>query len=549
MTQPDTTVFDIGLTGATAGSVEVMGFKAHNLSRLAQMGLPVPQAFVLGTTWCQRFLEDDAATLKQLRPVLDERMGVLEGATGLAFGGGRKPLLVSVRSGAPVSMPGMMDTLLNIGLCEATVRGMLRLTGNPRLVWDSYRRLVQQYAEVVCGADPQPFRSRLQESLTRKGIEDASGLDFRDLTRLTRDSLEIFEELVGMPFPQEPDEQLTGAVAAVFRSWQSARAVEYRRMSDLPDTLGTAVTVQRMVFGNAGGTSGAGVGFTRDPDTGANRFYLDFRFNSQGEDIVSGRHEANDAVQLEHALPDVHRQLADVCGALERAFGDAQEFEFTVQEGKLFMLQTRGAKRTPWAALRIAVEQVREALITPAEALRHLAGIELDKIERRRLDAADGAPLLAEALPASTGVASGFVALDAGAVERCAVQGKPAILVREDMATADITAIGAAAGVLTRQGGRTAHAAVVARQLGKVCLVGCRELSIDLAARQISLGGRVLQEGDLVCLDADSGRIYRGEPKTIVEKPVEYVSEVVRWQRAVRRHAHRYSDPVPQSAT
>jgi pyruvate,orthophosphate dikinase len=549
VTSSDTAIFEIGIVGSPAGSVDVMGFKAYNLSRLAQMGLPVPQAFVLGTPWCQRYFAESEVTLGNLRLVLAERMSSLERATGLTFGGARKPLLVSVRSGAPVSMPGMMDTLLNIGLCESTLRGMLRLTGNPRLVWDSYRRLVHQYAEVVCGADPRPFRIRLQESLARKGIEDAGALDFRDLMQLTRDSLEIFEEIVGKPFPQEPSDQLAGAAAAVFSSWQSARAVEYRRMSEVPDTPGTAVTVQRMVFGNAGGTSGAGVGFTRDPDTGANRFYLDFRFNSQGEDIVSGRHDANDAAQLERALPNAYRQLADVCGVLEREFRDAQEFEFTVQEGRLFLLQTRSAKRTPWAALRIAVEQVREALITPAEALRQLAGIEVEKIERRRLDAADGAPLLAEALPASTGGASGHIALDVDAVERCAAQGKPAILVREDMTTADIAAIAAAAGVLTKQGGRTAHAAVVARQLGKVCLVGCRELSIDQAARQISLGGRLLHEGEIICLDADSGRIYRGEPKTIVEKPVEYLAEVARWQRAVRRHAHRYCDPLAQSAT
>jgi pyruvate, orthophosphate dikinase len=528
-------VFGIGIAhaGAVPGDASGMGFKAYNLQRMAAAGMPVPQAFVLGTDWCRLHQRDADAARPLLHGTLGEWTRRLEQACGLAFGGERKPLLVSVRSGAPVSMPGMMDTVLNIGLCDRTVRGLVRLTGNPRLVWDSYRRLVQQYAQIVHGADPAAFDEVVAAAVAQAGVASARELDFESLARLAADNVEVFADATGTAFPQDPREQLEAATVAVLDSWHSARAREYRRLHPIDESLGTAVTVQRMVFGNAGGTSGSGVGFTRDPATGENRLYLDFLFNAQGEDVVSGRHPVTDTDRLPVALPEVAQRLEELRHALEATFGDAQEFEFTVQDGRLYLLQTRTAKRTPWAALRMAVEQVREGLATPAQALARLDGIDLAAIERRRV-ADEGEVALASAQPASIGLAVGPIALDSKACKRLAAKGRPAILVRNDTSTEDIAGIALAAGVLTARGGRTSHAAVVARQMGKVCLVGCAALRVDEKARVITLGKRTLREGETICLDAEQGRVLDGEPQVIVERPEGLLSEVAKWRAEPR---------------
>lgn len=536
MKYTDKQIFEIGLPGARdAGSAADMGFKAHNLGRMAHLGLKVPEAFVLGTAICRDFLKHPAKSRTALHDLLVEMLRRLESASRLAFGGNRKPLLVSVRSGAPVSMPGMMDTLLNIGLCDATVHGLIRLTGNPRLAWDSYRRLVQQFAEVVHGAQAAPFRAALDAAQREAGVDSARELDFRQLAQLTREFLAIFRDVAGQPFPQDPLEQAEAAIAAVFASWNSARAIEYRRLNDLPDSIGTAVTVQRMVFGNAGGTSGAGVAFTRDPAGGDNRLYVDFLFNSQGEDVVSGRFAAGDAERLQTVLPDVWARLETVRGMLEAEFRDAQEFEFTVQDGELFLLQTRSGKRTPWAALRIAVDQVREGLIAPDEALRRLDGIDLDGLERKHLAPGVEQELLGHAVPAGIGLAGGAIALDAAAAQRLVAEGRRALLVREDTLTEDIAGLAACEGLLTLRGSRTAHAAVVARQMGKPCLVGCSQLAIDAAARSITLGARTLREGDPLWIDAEAGLIFASEPAVAIEKPLAELAAVSAWRNAQTR--------------
>ena len=536
MKYTDKQIFEIGLPGARdAGSAADMGFKAHNLGRMAHLGLKVPEAFVLGTAICRDFLKHPAKSRTALHDLLVEMLRRLESASRLAFGGNRKPLLVSVRSGAPVSMPGMMDTLLNIGLCDATVHGLIRLTGNPRLAWDSYRRLVQQFAEVVHGAEAAPFRAALDAAQREAGVDSARELDFRQLAQLTREFLAIFRDVAGQPFPQDPLEQAEAAIAAVFASWNSARAIEYRRLNDLPDSIGTAVTVQRMVFGNAGGTSGAGVAFTRDPAGGDNRLYVDFLFNSQGEDVVSGRFAAGDAERLQTVLPDVWARLETVRGTLEAEFRDAQEFEFTVQDGELFLLQTRSGKRTPWAALRIAVDQVREGLIAPDEALRRLDGIDLDGLERKHLAPGVEQELLGHAVPAGIGLAGGAIALDAAAAQRLVAEGRRALLVREDTLTEDIAGLAACEGLLTLRGSRTAHAAVVARQMGKPCLVGCSQLAIDAAARSITLGARTLREGDPLWIDAEAGLIFASEPAVAIEKPLAELAAVSAWRNAQTR--------------
>ena len=540
MSAPQKSVYGIGLAspGAEGGGVAELGFKAYNLRRMAESRLPVPQAFVLGTDWCRLHSEDSAAARSALRDALPAWIRRLEQASGLAFGGDRKPLLVSVRSGAAVSMPGMMDTILDVGLTQRTIRGLIRLTGNPRLAWDSYRRLVQQYAEIVHGADASPYEELVQVAIAKARVAHARELDFDSLRSLASRNLSLFEEQLGCPFPQNPREQLETAIVAVLDSWQSARARDYRRLQGIDGGMGTAVTVQRMVFGNSGGTSGSGVGFTRDPSTGENRLYLDFLFNAQGEDVVSGRQPVSDSARLALALPEVAARLESLRGELETHFGDAQEFEFTIQEGRLYVLQVRAAKCSPWAALRIAVDQVAEGLVTPQQALERLGGLDLAAIERRRL-AGTERPALASAEPASIGLAVGAIALDASACERLAHAGRAPILVRRETSPDDIGAIALASGVLTARGGRTSHAAVVARHLGKVCLVGCKTLQIDERARTIRLGEHMLREGETISLDAEQGRVYEGESEMIVEHPTAMLREVEAWRTAAPRRSDR----------
>jgi pyruvate,orthophosphate dikinase len=466
-----------------------------------------------------------------MRPLLASQVQRLERDSGLAFGSSRKPLLVSVRSGAAVSMPGMMETLLNVGLTESSLRGLLRMTGNPRLVWDSYRRLVQSFAEVVHRCPRAPFETALATELQAAGVSRPQELDYRSLETLARRYLAVFESLSGHEFPQDPMDQLESAVRAVFESWNAEKAKVYRRMNRIDENTGTAVTIQRMVFGNAGGTSGSGVAFTRDPATGEDQLYMDFMFNAQGEDVVSGRRAFGEPVALEDALPDAFRALHDARHVLEAEFRDAQEIEFTVENGKLYFLQTRSAKRTPWAALRIAVEQANQGLIDRRTALAHLSAYDLAAIQEVRLEAVDGARLLCRAEPASIGVASGAIALDAQAASRFAGAGRDVILVREETSTDDIAGIATAGGILTALGGRTSHAVVVARQLAKVCIVGCRELVIDFPARRCAIAGEWFNEGDVICLDGRSGQVFAGEPLRVVERPTAYLAEVEKWRR------------------
>jgi len=423
--------------------------------------------------------------------------------------------------------------VLDVGLNSTTLRGFLRMTGNPRLVWDSWRRLIQSFAEVVHGVASGEFDRLLAEALAEHRLATSRDLDFHQMKNLAAAYLELYARLVGAPFPQDPLDQLEAAARAVFRSWNSDKAVAYRHINGLADDLGTAVTVQRMVFGNAGGTSGSGVAFSRDPASGENRLYLDFLANAQGEDIVSGRRALSASDDLASLLPLVYREVVEVARQLEQEFHDTQEFEFTVQDGKLYLLQTRGGKRTPLAALRMAVEQVAEGLIEPAGALERLAHLDLDGIESSQLRVGDDTPLLATANSASLGVASGRIALDVEGARRMAAQGESVILVRMEIATDDIAGIDVAAGLLTAYGGRTSHAAVVARERNKVCLVSCAALKVDLANRRLALGEHTLAEGDLICLDGESGKVYAGSPSIEHERPQALLVEVARWKAAL----------------
>mgnify|MGYP005811753213 CR=1 FL=1 len=512
-----------------AGGPAEMGNKAWNLMRMAAAGLPVPPGFVLPTAWC-RARRAGQADASDLRRALVAGIKRIESETGLVFGGRRRPLLVSVRSGAAVSMPGMLETVLDVGLDHTTVEGLIRLTGNPRLAWDSYRRLVQGFAEVVGGVPADPFEAALRAEVRAAGVETERELDHLALRTLTEQMLQLFEQHAGRPFPTDPMEQLTQAADAVFASWDAPKAAAYRRLNRLDDGAGTAVTVQIMVFGNTGGRSGAGVGFTRNPATGERELYFDFCFNAQGEDVVAGRRTLTDSDRLSRTLPSSYADLLATQRQLEALFKDAQDFEFTIQDGRLFLLQARRAQRTPLAALRIAVDMVREGLITEQEGLERLAGVDLNAATTTRF----APPLpsaLAQALVACPGVAAGPIALDSAAAERLAVSGTPAILVRPETATSDIAGMARAAGILTAAGSRTSHAAVVARQLGKVCLIGCAGLTIDLARRTCRIGERELSEGDPLSLDGNTGSIYAGLLPVITERPDRELAEVASWRR------------------
>ncbi len=529
---PEVYVIGCGSRTSSAGepSAQAMGFKAWNLLRMAQLALPVPPAFVLGTHYCI----DAAARQEASSPeVWAPGLHAVERATGLSLGDTRRPLLLAVRSGAPVSMPGMMDTILNVGLCDATVGGLLRQSGNPRLVWDAYRRLVASYGEIVAGVPAQLF-----EEATRAlaGEGDERQLDFADLRELTRRLLEVYRRAAGRPFPQQPDLQLAGAIEAVLTSWQSPRACAYRRLNLISDASGTAVTVQRMVFGNAGGRSGAGVGFSRDPASGEPRLWVDFLFNAQGEDVVSGRRSAYGHEELAGVLPGVWLELGHAAQQLEHAFEDMQDFEFTVQEGRLFILQTRAGKRTPQAAARIALDLFDQGTISAAVALERTAGLDRNALARSRIVARGGAPIvaLARAASASSGVAVGEIALDENRALARHAAGVPVLLVRRDAETDDIAALESAAGLLTQRGARTAHAAVVARQLGKVCLLGCAELQIDDVARVIRIGDTTLGEGELLTLDGNEGAIYAGTAQTEITYPQELLARLESLRQARR---------------
>lgn len=510
----------------TGGPQEV-GYKAWNLMRMASAGLPVPAGFVLPTEWCGPVRSQ--TQYKDLQQSLSSGIAVLERATGLGFGSPRHPLLVSVRSGAAVSMPGMLETVLNVGMNAGTVEGLIGYTGNPRLAWDCYRRLIQGYACVVHGVPNGVFDELLRQTLSRAGVEAECELDYDSLRHLTNALLNLFHEIAGAPFPTDPHEQLRQAAIAVFRSWNAPKAVAYRAANGIKHDGGTAATVQCMVFGNAGGSSGAGVAFTRNPATGARELYLDFQFNAQGEDVVAGRLVSHGDRRLRRALPLIWEQLEEAGRTLEALFRDAQDFEFTLQSGKLHFLQSRAAKRTPWAALRIAIDQVDEGLITPQDALSHLAHISLDSVVRTRFADASTAPL-ARAQVAGIGVASGAIAFDSETAKRMASSGTPIILVRDGMDTDDINGMISAAGILSRGGSRTSHAAVVARQLGKVCLIACTDLNIDLGQRCCRIGPKTMREGEFLSLDGNNGAIYAGNLQVISERPTRELARIQDWR-------------------
>ncbi|NVN87319.1 MAG: pyruvate, phosphate dikinase [Rhodopseudomonas sp.] len=528
----------IGGNSTEQPDADAIGAKAANLARMAVLGLPVPPAFVLPVALCAAIIDNHRHAERHLRDGLKEGIAFLETTTGRQFGDRRRPLLVSVRSGAARSMPGMLETVLDVGCTSAAVQGLIRSTGRPRLAWDCRRRLIESYAETVLGLDPSPLVARVADLVASECAASDRDLDSEALERLAADELALIEGHDD-GWSEDAMVQLDSAARAVFRSWTSERAQTYRRLQDLDDLKGTAVTVQAMVFGNGGLTSGAGVAFSRDPSTGRPEPMIDLVLDAQGEDVVSGRRTPDTEQSIARALPAIANELGAILKRLEQDFGDVQDVEFTIEDGKLWILQTRSAKRTPRAALRIAVDLVREGLIAPHEALARIDGIDLATLADTSLVGA-GAPIIC-GIGASGGIAVGRAAFRTDGAQRLAGSGDPVILMRPDTSTADVAGFAVAAGIVTAVGARTAHAALVARQLGKPCVVGCSEMTVDAAADRATLKGTAIAEGDWISIDGDRGNIYLGQREIVVTRPEAELTEIARWRKDAEGSGHRRS--------
>lgn len=510
---------------------EAFGNKASVLVAMSSMNIPVPSGFVLNVSVCEDYFKNSRQLPEDVPNLLRQGISFLENETGEVFGGS-PPLMVSVRSGAAVSMPGSMETLLNIGLSGDTVRALIARTGNPGFAWDSYRRMIEGFGRTIFSNNPSLYRDLLNKAMEAAGVPDEKELDFMALRKLAGEYKQVFFEESRRPFPEDSHEQLELAVRAVLDSWMSTRAKAFREIRNVKGIRGTAVTVQAMVFGNMGMDSGAGIAFTRNPWTGEKLPVIDFRFGGQGEEVVSGSRAGTSEIKLKTALPAVYRELEGIEEKLEIYFRDMQDIEFTVEQRKLYILQSRSGNRSPLAALRIAVDLEKEGLISQIEALEKLEGIDLNSISVQKIRT-DKSPL-AKGDSASTGVAVGKIAFSSEKARDYASNTEEAIiLVRETPSPDDISGLHVSAGFLTASGVRTAHAAVVARQLGKVCVVNCRDLKLYPGGRKCSIGEKEFQEGDIISLDGASGKIYEGSVEVISEKPVKLLEVVKEWKMEV----------------
>ncbi len=519
--------FGGGKAEGGAGMKALLGGKGANLAEMTNLKIPVPAGFTITTEVCTYFYDRKGGYPRGLEKEVERALARVEKEMGARFGDGRNPLLVSVRSGARASMPGMMDTVLNLGLNDLTVEALSRQTGNERFAWDCYRRFVQMYGDVVLGLKPEkkddvdPFEEIIDRAKKARGAKTDADLTVDDLKALVRDFKGAIKARTGKGFDEDPRAQLWKAIGAVFGSWHNARAIAYRRLNRIPDEWGTAVNVQAMVFGNMGTDCGTGVAFTRDAATGEKRFYGEYLLNAQGEDVVAGIRTPNPIAKLAGEMPRAYAELERVYRKLERHYRDMQDLEFTIQKGKLWILQTRSGKRTGFAAIRIAVDMVGERLITKEEALLRIDPMQLNQFLRPIFDAAGKKKavaegrLLAKGLNAGPGAASGNVVFNAADAEERAARGEKVILVRIETSPEDIRGMSAAEGILTARGGMTSHAALVARQMGKVCVAGCGALEIDYQARQMSAAGKVIREGEPISIDGSTGEVLAGAIRTI----------------------------------
>ena len=524
-----------------------LGGKGVGLAEMTHLGLRVPGGFTVTTDACRAYMEDGELP-DRLVAELEDAIGRLESRAGKAFGSNENPLLVSVRSGAAISMPGMMDSVLDLGLSDAATEALARSTGNPHFAYDSYRRLIQMFGEVVDGIEGSRFESALAALKAARGVSDDTELSADDLRLLVAEFKGIYVDELGREFPQEARVQLRAAVEAVFRSWQNPRARVYRQLNGIPDSIGTAVNVVQMVFGNAGERSATGVVFTRDPSTGERRLYGEFLLDAQGEDVVAGIRSPEPIGRLVDVLPEAYGELTEALDVLERNYRDVQDVEFTIEQGTLYVLQTRSAKRTVRAALRAAIDMVGEGLITREEAVKRIEPASLDQLLHPMVDPGYAGEPAATGVPASPGAATGAVVFDPDVAVARAAEG-PVILVRFDTTPDDIHGLAAARAILTAHGGMASHAAVVARGMGKPCVAGCEALLIDTDAGVCTIGGHTVREGEQITVDGSSGRVLLGTVPLVESAAGADLETVLAWADDVRRLGVRANADTPEDAT
>jgi len=530
---------------------DLLGGKGANLAEMTKLGLPVPQGFTVTTEACTRYYQDGKTIAPEIVEQIYEYMAKLEEITGKKFGDPTNTLLVSVRSGARVSMPGMMDTILNLGLNDETVEGLAKATNNERFAYDSYRRFIQMFSDVVMGIDKNKFEAILDEIKEENGAKFDTDLTAENLKEVVKRFKELYKKEMGVDFPQDPKDQLLEAVKAVFRSWDNPRAIVYRRLNDIPSDWGTAVNVQSMVFGNMGNDSGTGVAFTRNPATGEKALFGEFLMNAQGEDVVAGIRTPQPISTLKETMPEVYNQFVEIAEKLEKHYKDMQDIEFTIERGKLYMLQTRNGKRTAQAALKVAVDLVAEGLIDEKTAVLRVDPKQLDQLLHPTFEpnALKAAKPVAKGLPASPGAASGKVYFTADeAIEAAKSRGEKVILVRTETSPDDIEGMSVAQGILTTHGGMTSHAAVVARGMGTACVVGCGDAKIDEQAKVMRIGDIEVHEGDYISIDGSTGNVYIGEIKTVTPEITGDFATLMRWADKYRKLKVKTNADIPRDA-
>ncbi len=544
--------FANGKAEGNAKMKDILGGKGAGLAEMTNLGIPVPPGFTISTEVCKYYYDHGRTYPEGLKEQVEEALHRLEEVSGKKFGSPENPLLVSVRSGAAISMPGMMDTVLNLGLNDETVKGLAKLTGNERFAYDAYRRFLQMFGDIVMGIDRHNFEKELEKMKEEKGVKLDTELDAEDLKKLVERFKEIYKEH-GKEFPQDPWEQLWNAINAVFGSWMNERAVTYRRINNIREDqlLGTAVNVVMMVFGNMGEDSGTGVAFTRDPNTGEKKPYGEFLPNAQGEDVVAGIRTPLKLDELKSRLPEVYNQLMDVMQRLEKHYRDMQDIEFTVEKGKLYLLQTRSGKRTAKAAIKIAVDMVKEGLITKEEAILRVEPKHVETVLHPMFDPAEKAKakVIAKGLPASPGAATGKAVFNAKVAEEWTKNGEKVILVRPETSPEDVGGMAAAQGILTSRGGMTSHAAVVARGMGKPAVVGAEEISVDEEKKELRVGDVVVKEGEWISIDGATGEVLLGQVKTIEQQGLSgELAELLSWADELRRLGVRANADIPRDA-
>ncbi len=546
-------IFGAQKTEGDATQKNLLGGKGANLAEMSNLGLPVPAGFTISTDVCAYYYDHREKYPTQLRAQVLEAIRAVEKKMGATFGDPKNPLLLSVRSGARVSMPGMMETVLNLGLNDEIVEGLIKLSGDARFAYDVYRRFIQMYGDVVMGLRPEgketdPFEALLEKMKHKARVEIDSDLSAEDLKTLCQQFKSVIRKRLKRPFPEDPEEQLWGAVSAVFGSWQGARAIRYRELERIPHGWGTAVNVQSMVYGNMGDDCATGVAFTRDPSTGKRELYGEFLINAQGEDVVAGIRTPEPVSRLKRLMPEVYAEFEKVCAKLERHYRDMQDLEFTIQKGKLWMLQTRSGKRTAAAAVKTAVDMAKERLISQKEALLRVRPGDLDQLLHPSFDVKAKRDVIGVGLPASPGAASGKVVFNAEEAEAEAAKGEKVILVRIETSPEDIGGMHAAQGILTARGGMTSHAAVVARGMGKCCVAGCGTLAIDYGKDLLKAGGKTIKRGDWISIDGSSGQVMLGQVPTQEATFSKEFGELMKWADRERRLKVRTNADSPHDA-